>query len=522
MSVAAKISFKIDRTRHRGSSEEITTSIINGLTIKLNALSIETLNVYKPSYSSIKVLFLNENQVNKALDKYNDLKNAGYEPRMPIPLKAARTVYCYAFDPALLVTYSTPDAIKSLLTTGGWKAREIIIMNSRKSFKIVMETTGEAKKFIASNSTSIGGIQIKKESKEIEINPIVEQCWTCGILNPNHNSSSCPNTKKCLKCNNRDHLFFNCALPKKASDMTQEQRNARFCIPCGSLGNHTSLDHRYCPQKRSIVQARIKAARNERTQYEAATERDTTLIKKTLELSNTDAWPALRVNQEQAQKTSTIVLLTLLDEKKHPGIFQHKFSQALQNNGLPDVKYTPEPGTAEMLMNTLCAMNMNIRPQPFNLHPSPGTSGAQGTSVTPKAVKQTDPSQSKRPLMNLNDLNNSIIVSETKKSKTAVPSARDLPTPDSMQSATRLREVLKEGPIELNMSMKHILTPGVSKAPFKHSIEEISDMVKNKGFIMTSERMGRVVRELEILDEEPIIKRFECSGEFVFSSRRFF
>ena len=126
-----------------GTPEEISRSIINGITIKLNELLIKTLNTYKLSHSSIKVLFLNEIQVNKTLDKYTELKNVGYEP---IPLKAARAVYCYAFDPTLLVTYPSPETIKTLLTDDGWKVREIIIMNSRKSFKIVMETTGDAKK----------------------------------------------------------------------------------------------------------------------------------------------------------------------------------------------------------------------------------------------------------------------------------------------------------------------------------------------------------------------------------------
>ena len=194
MPTAPKLSFKVDRTRHRGNQEEISRSIINGIMTKLNALSIEIANIYTPSYNRIKVLFLNEAQVNKTLNKYTELKNVGYEPRITIPLKAARTVYCYAFDPTLLATYPLPQTIKEHLVNDGWKVREIIIMNSKKSFKIVMETTREANKFVDSLSTSIGGIQIK--NKEIEINPIVDQCWTCGILNPNHNSSNCHNTKK--------------------------------------------------------------------------------------------------------------------------------------------------------------------------------------------------------------------------------------------------------------------------------------------------------------------------------------
>ena len=454
--MATKLTFKIERERFGGTPEEISRNITNGINRKLNDLSIETLNTYKPSHNSIKVLFPNENQANKALDKYTELKNAGYEPRIPIPLKTARTVYCYALDPSLLSTYSTPEILKSHLLSDGWKARDIVIMNSKKSFKIIMETTSEARKFIASNSTRIGGIQIKKESKEIEINPIVDQCWTCGTLNPNHNGNSCPNTKKCLKCNSREHAFFRCPLPKNSSDMTPEQRAARYCVPCGSTGNHTSLDHRYCPQKRSIVQNRIKLAREERARNEAANERDSNLIKKTLELSNTDAWPALRENQEQNQKNASIVLLALLDDSKQPGIFQHKFSQALHNNGLPDVKYTPEPGTSEKVMQTLCAANMKLQTM-SSFSTTPGPSGIQIShsskqpTVRTKLIKPTEVTP-KRPLISSNDLNSSIIVNEHKKTKSANP-GQDLPTPDSMQAIVRLREEIKSAPIPLNENM---------------------------------------------------------------------
>ena len=46
------------------------------------------------------------------LDNYVALKQHGYEPRMPIAMKAARTVYCYGFDNTLLVTYSEPTTMR--------------------------------------------------------------------------------------------------------------------------------------------------------------------------------------------------------------------------------------------------------------------------------------------------------------------------------------------------------------------------------------------------------------------------
>ena len=84
---------------------------------------------------------------------------------MPIDIKVARTVYCYDFDTALLATYTQPNEIKDFLKQAGWKVREVIIMTSKKSFKIIMESSLEAKKMIESSSTSIGGIQLLKTNK---------------------------------------------------------------------------------------------------------------------------------------------------------------------------------------------------------------------------------------------------------------------------------------------------------------------------------------------------------------------
>ena len=211
--MAFKLSFKFDRSNHHGSYEKVKQSITNDLTQKLNDFGLQPTRFYNPSYSSIKVLFPSDKLINKTLDKYSELKSYGYEPRMPIDIKAARTVYCYGFDTALLATYTQPNEIKDILTQAGWKVREVIIMISKTSFKIVMESSLEAKKIIESSSTSISGIQLLKTNKEFEIDPTIKQCWSCGILNPNHNNHNCPNSKHCLKCFSREHQFYNCPLP---------------------------------------------------------------------------------------------------------------------------------------------------------------------------------------------------------------------------------------------------------------------------------------------------------------------
>ena len=354
--MAYKLSLKINRTRYQGNIEEVNRKINQDLINITNTQRIEILRIFQPSRDSIKVLFPDEKNVNKALKKSEALKSAGFEPRLSMALKAARTVYCFNLDDTILNTYTHED-IKDRLIQAEWKVKGVYIMNSKKTFKIEMETTLEAKRFINSNRTSIGHILLHQDSKEIEVDPTIPQCWECGQLNPKHTSNACPGNKKCIKCGSRSHNLFRCSLPKETERMTQREKESRYCIPCDARGDHTSLDHRQCPEKRRLVQEKIKAARDKKKVEDNEEKRDTILIQKTLELANTNAWPALQNFQEQQQKTSTIVLLALLDEANNTGTFQRKLSSELKNNGLPEIKYEPEPGTATFMAKLIAGTN---------------------------------------------------------------------------------------------------------------------------------------------------------------------
>merc|ERR1711942_177926 len=91
-----------------------------------------------------------------------------------------------------------------------------------------MYDTLEARKFIDSNTTSIGGIQLLKENRELEIDPTVAQCWDCGILNPTHTSRNCPGPRRCIKCLQHNHQFHSCHLPKDFNIMTPEQKKTKI------------------------------------------------------------------------------------------------------------------------------------------------------------------------------------------------------------------------------------------------------------------------------------------------------
>ena len=139
--------------------------------------------------------------------------------------------------------------------------------------------------------------------------------------------------------------------------MTHDDKERRHCIPCRTYGDHTSLDHRHCPSKRRIVQERLKIARETRKKGDEENKRDTELIKKTMEISGIEAWPALQTYQHQQQQTTTIILLALLDENCNQGTFQTKLDSELTRNGLPLVKYNLAPNTAETITNIICGAN---------------------------------------------------------------------------------------------------------------------------------------------------------------------
>ena len=143
--MALKVSFKFDKTKFRGTHEEINQAITNAITAKLNELRIEHSRAYTPSRVSIKILFPTEDQINKVLDSTEALKTAGFEPRSSMALKSSRTIFCFGFDLAILTAYTAQNLTDHLIEKG-WKVRGIYIMNSKKAFKVEFHSSKEAKK----------------------------------------------------------------------------------------------------------------------------------------------------------------------------------------------------------------------------------------------------------------------------------------------------------------------------------------------------------------------------------------
>ena len=141
--------------------------------------------------------------------------------------------------------------------------------------------------------------------------------------------------------------------------MTIQDRQARYCVPCGKKGEHTSLDHTYCPKKREILQERVRESREKRKTETENNHKDIELIRSVFEYSNTNVWPTIYTKQQIA--TSTIISMALLDQAVNPGTFQNKFKIGCEQNGIPTVKYIIERNTAKEFFNTMCGALIQSR-----------------------------------------------------------------------------------------------------------------------------------------------------------------
>ena len=413
-----------------------------------------------------------------------------------------------------------------------------------------METTMEAKRFINSKRTAVGNILIHQESKEVEVDPTIPQCWECGHLNPKHISSTCPGNKRCIKCGSHSHQFFNCPMPKDIDSMTDRDRDNRFCIPCNARGDHTSLDHRQCPEKRRLVQEKIRAARDKRKSDETEEKRDTNLIQKTLEIANTNAWPALQTSQEQQQKTSTVVLLALLDEATSPGSFQRKLTSELKKNGLPEVKYEPEPGTANYMAKLIAGANTNQNFQTHRSNTILGTTSDQSASENRTIIKastlhplgamalppqfkitsnQTSLNKRGRTLNTSISHDDSTLLVTTKKQKDDMQTSSLQPqktsTPNTEEHANvaekyrQLKCKIKAMHLEVSDKLKHMIPHSEETCKKHFTIIQFANHLRNSDLIMDGEKKREILLETDNLTSHRA-GHLELSTELSYSGPR--
>ena len=383
-----KISFRYNREEYTDDVRITDNRDIKSILYRrFEEKEIISSRIFSPSRNSIKVIFPSDEEVNKVMDDTRHFTSKGLHPKLSMSLKASRTIFCSGFDYTLLAIYNSEQVIKEHLESQNWDIAGIYILKYTQAFKIEFKTAKSANIFLNNTNTSIGAIKLIQEHKEREVDPTISQCWGCGILNPDHSSYNCHGTQVCLKCGSTEHKFYDCVMPMKYTDMTIQDRQARYCVPCGKRGDHTSLDHSRCPKKRAIIQIRARVAREKRKVENESNNRDLELIKSVYEYTNSETWPTLQTKQQS--RTATIISLALLDEAVNKGIFQQKLSESLEANGIPAIKYKLEPNTARDFFNSFSGRGVQVGTQ----------AGAQANIHTTQHKQNKQSKETPQPLL---------------------------------------------------------------------------------------------------------------------------
>ena len=154
-----------------------------------------------------QVLLSSESVIEKIFEHNEHFNNNGFQPNLPMQLRTARTVFCYGFDTSLLGACDN-ETIKQALTDASWDVTSVYILQSKRSMKIEFNSRLAANKFLETNSVNVCGIRIEKHQMEPEVDPSIDQCYNCGILEPGHNCEQCPHPPCCMRCGYQGHLFF--------------------------------------------------------------------------------------------------------------------------------------------------------------------------------------------------------------------------------------------------------------------------------------------------------------------------
>ena len=359
-----KLSIKFDRQVYKvedfRNKFEWGQKVRATLATLFDNLRIPVIKIYTPNWDTLKVLFSEEKYIEDVFNNKVKLEEKGFEAKLPMALKAQRTVVIHSFDMALTETHSARN-IADLITAKGWKISSVFVLRSKRAFKIQFQNREETKKFLREKEITLQGIKIYQKSMEEEINPSISQCWKCGEINPGHIKEECRRQQICLKCNSRNHEIFQCRLPRETENMNDREKERLYCVPCKAGGEHCSLDHKLCPTKRRILQERIQMARKKKNDVKEQEERDQKLIEKAAAaMSNTGGWPALPTLCNEKQLTmASVITLAMIDEVANPGSFQESLDKACLDNNLSKVKYTPKPGTALTVFRAICSPNFN-------------------------------------------------------------------------------------------------------------------------------------------------------------------
>ena len=88
-------------------------------------------------------------------------------------------------------------------------------------------------------------------------------------------------------------------------------------------------------QKERNYLRKSKNSKRKKLEENEKVNRNTELIKATLNIANNNEWPEIEINNKQHTKIITLITLALLDEAAEPGKFNKTLKDRLKDNGLP-------------------------------------------------------------------------------------------------------------------------------------------------------------------------------------------
>ena len=232
--MSVKLNFKLDRSKfNHAVAVNINVNIKNELEKCFTEKGIVSSRIYTPSHKYIKVLLASEKVVENIFNHSDHFINKGFQPNLTIQLRTARTVFCYGFDATLLGACDS-ETIKQSLVDASWEVSSVYILQSKRSMKIEFKSRTNANKFLEVKSINVCGIRIESHQMEPEVDPSIDQCYNCGIIEPGHTREQCPHPPCCLRCGYEGHLFFQCqSIPNiSPSEYSEYHKSQAFCIPC--------------------------------------------------------------------------------------------------------------------------------------------------------------------------------------------------------------------------------------------------------------------------------------------------
>ena len=196
--------------------------------------------------------------------------------------------------------------------------------------KIEFNSRAVTNRFLEENSVNVCGIRIEKHQMEPEVDPSIDQCYNCGIIEPGHTRDQCPHSACCMRCGYEGHLFFQCqSIPNiPPSQYSEHHKYQAYCIPCRAADGHCSLNHRACPIKKNIIKNRIFNNRTLRANAYEEKKKESELGKKiAIELTNLNEWPKPPAQEklpEPSLAMTAIITLAMVEEAHCQGSFQKR------------------------------------------------------------------------------------------------------------------------------------------------------------------------------------------------------